>query len=127
MALFKIKDPVEVARGKVLQQRFKPPEGLKPGPFNSYIGAFKEYAAYVAKAGTEPQGGFDAWLPKELDTFMNKGSQSQVSPRPRTSAIQDVQDIERRSLKKRRGYRSTIMTRGGLLAADTRKARVLGV
>ena len=49
-----------------------------------------------------------------------------VSPRPREVDLQAVKDEERDKLRRRGGYTSTVMTRGGLGTAKTQKAKVLG-
>lgn len=49
-----------------------------------------------------------------------------LSPRPREVNLEAVKDEEREKLRRRGGYMSTVMTRGGLGAAKTQKAKVLG-
>ena len=49
-----------------------------------------------------------------------------VSQPAKTAVLESVKDEERKSYKRRRGYMSTVMTRGGLGAAQTQKAKVLG-
>ena len=49
------------------------------------------------------------------------------SPRPQLMNLQSVEDEERNAQKRRHGYASTVMTRGGLGPAQTQKARVLGL
>lgn len=46
--------------------------------------------------------------------------------RPREVDLAAVKDEERDKLRRRGGYSSTVMTRGGLGAAKTQKAKVLG-
>ena len=48
------------------------------------------------------------------------------SPRPREVNLEAIKDEEREKLRKRGGYSSTVMTRGGLGTAKTQKAKVLG-
>lgn len=50
------------------------------------------------------------------------------SPAPRLvgAELESVRESEREMLRKRKGYQSTIMTRGGLGEARTQKATALG-
>ena len=50
-----------------------------------------------------------------------------TSPRPREAILEGVKEEERKQIKRRRGYASTIMTRGMLGTAQTQKAKALGV
>ena len=50
-----------------------------------------------------------------------------IRPRPREVDLEAVKEQERELMKKRQGYSSTVMTRGGGLGtAQTQKAKVLG-
>ena len=48
------------------------------------------------------------------------------SPRPREALLEGVREEERKQIKRRRGYSSSVMTRGGLGVAQTQKATALG-
>ena len=48
------------------------------------------------------------------------------SPRPRDVSLEPLKEDERRQAGRRRGYTSTIITRGGLGVAQTDKAKALG-
>ncbi len=53
---------------------------------------------------------------------------SLLSPRPREVDLEDIKAEERKRLDRRRGYSSTVLTRGATLGtARTQKARALGV
>ncbi len=47
-------------------------------------------------------------------------------PRARAVSLEPLREQERQEAAKRRGFASTVMTRGGLGAAQTEKTRVLG-
>lgn len=47
--------------------------------------------------------------------------------RPREVSLEPLKEDERRQAARKRGYASTIITRGGLGVAQTDKARALGV
>lgn len=49
-----------------------------------------------------------------------------ASPRPQAVALESVKQRMREEAKKRRGFMSTVLTRGGLGSAQTQKAKVLG-
>lgn len=55
-------------------------------------------------------------------------AQTQVSPspRPQAAALESVREAERQQRGKRRGFSSTILTRGGLGQAQTQKNVALG-
>lgn len=53
-------------------------------------------------------------------------TQPSPPPRPQAAALESVREAERRAIKKRRGFRSTILTRGGLGVAQTEKKTALG-
>ena len=90
-------DPVKRYRGKIMQQRFNAPEGLKPGGLSSFIGAFLEYRGVVEKEGFEPSGVFDAWMSGQIDKAINP-----ISPMP--TAVKAMQSRK----KKPKGRSSTI-------------------
>ena len=48
-------------------------------------------------------------------------------PRPRDVSLEPLKEDERKQAGRRRGYASTIITRGGLGIAQTDKARALGI
>lgn len=54
--------------------------------------------------------------------------QPRPSPTPRLvgAELESVRESEREMLRKRRGYQSTIMTRGGLGELRTQKTKALG-
>lgn len=56
---------------------------------------------------------------------------AQVSPRPTPGRLaqesEEARKRQRKAAKRRTGYASTIMTRGGLGQVQTQKASVLGV
>lgn len=49
-----------------------------------------------------------------------------ASPRPREVELEAIKERERKLMGRRKGYMSTIMTRGGVGTARTQKAKVLG-
>ena len=53
--------------------------------------------------------------------------QPRPAPRPREVSLEPLKEDERRQAARKRGYASTIITRGGLGVAQTDKARALGV
>ena len=63
---------------------------------------------------------------------MNSPSMPKVSPRPSPSPrmvgveLESVRESERQMLRKRKGFQSTILTRGGTGRLETQKARSLG-
>lgn len=53
-------------------------------------------------------------------------TQPSPSPRPQAAALESVREAERQERSKRRGFSSTILTRGGLGQARTQKNVALG-
>jgi hypothetical protein len=49
------------------------------------------------------------------------------SPKPRSLALEQVKEAERSSMRRRKGFMSAMITKGGLGAAQTEKTKVLGV
>lgn len=54
------------------------------------------------------------------------GPPAAASPRPQAVALESVKESERIKLRKRSGYMSTVLTKGGLGTATTQKQKVLG-
>jgi len=60
-------------------------------------------------------------------SFAPPVQQRRPPPRPREVSLEPLKEDERRQAAKRRGYASTIITRGGLGIAQTDKTRAFGV
>ena len=69
-------------RGKVMQQLFVAPPGMKAGGLGSFIGAFLAYKDVVEKKQAETPGGFDVWLPTQINSEIARRSAG-PSPSPR--------------------------------------------
>ena len=117
MGILKPDDPIARERGKVFQQRFKPPEGMK-NIMGSMITSM--IAWRLATHGDKSPITHQQYIDKEIDKEMRP------SPRPRAVIEETKKNVERQA-KRRMGYASTLATRGGGLGIlDIRKKRVLG-
>jgi hypothetical protein len=95
----------------------------KKDPLKSALYGAAGGALLAGAVGSSPKGG-GAPLPKK--GTLATAATATPSPAPQAVVLEAVKERERQAMKKRRGYMRTILTRGGLGAAQTQKAKVLG-
>ena len=106
-------------KGKVARVRFPGIEG-KTSFVASLMTAVGEYKQSSSKLS------FKQWYVGEVDKAISPKSPS-PPPRPRAVSLERIRSGVRKSANRRRGYLSTVMTRGAKLGiARTDKTKVLG-